>query len=30
MLSGVAGLWSDKAKTSPRASFSLIPRPGPG
>jgi hypothetical protein len=26
-LSGLAGLSSDKAKTSPRASFSLIPKP---
>jgi hypothetical protein len=28
--SGLAGLSSDKAKTSPRACFSLIPKPGPG
>jgi hypothetical protein len=26
-LSGLAGLSSDKAKTSPRAGFSLIPQP---
>jgi hypothetical protein len=29
-LSGLAGLSSDKAKTSPRAGFSLIPKPGAG
>jgi hypothetical protein len=29
-LSGLAGLSSDKAKTLPRAGFSLIPKPGPG
>jgi hypothetical protein len=29
-LSGIAGLRSDKAKTSPRAGFSLILKPGPG
>jgi hypothetical protein len=29
-LSGLAGLRSDKAKTSPRAGFSLILKPGPG
>jgi hypothetical protein len=29
-LSRLAELRSDKAKTSPRAGFSLIPKPGPG
>jgi hypothetical protein len=29
-LSGLAGLRSDKAKTSPRAGFSLIPKLGSG
>jgi hypothetical protein len=29
-LSRLAELRSDKAKTSPRAGFSLVPKPGPG
>jgi hypothetical protein len=29
-VAGLARLRSDKAKTSPRAGFSLIPKPGPG
>jgi hypothetical protein len=30
VLSRLAGLRSDKAKTPPRVGFSLIPKPGPG
>jgi hypothetical protein len=29
-VAGLSGLRSDKAKTSPRAGFSLIPKPGLG